>query len=203
MSWDRQKCVLIYVGVLLLVILTFLLGIAYGVSSERKQFIDTFIPVFSAVGSWVSGIGTLGAVFVALWLAEQQAKKDREHLRLSFSAALTPFHEDALLYIEAVSVGQKPSHISSLVLSGGKDCAHQMALFDFVQGSSVLPSRLGYGEVAHYFLPPGSEKQIGGYINSYCKGSAKELKIYVNTTTEVFDIKPSREMQAMLELHAK
>lgn len=39
-----------YTGVLLLVMLAFLLGIAYGVSSEQKQFIDTFIPVLSTVG---------------------------------------------------------------------------------------------------------------------------------------------------------
>lgn len=203
MSWDRQKCVLLYTGVLLLVMLAFLLGIAYGVSSERKQFIDTFIPVLSTVGSWVSGIGALGAVFVALWLAEQQAQKNREHLKLGFNYAVTSLHKNDLLCIDAVSVGQKPSHISSLVLSGGKGCTHQMVFVDFEQGSSALPSKLGYGEKAHYFLLPGSEKQIGEYIKNHCNGSAKELKIYINTTTEVFSLKPSKEMQIMLESHSK
>lgn len=154
MSWERQKFVLLSVSILLLTMLVFLFGVAYGVSSERKQFLDTFIPVFSTVGSWVSGIGALGAIFVALWLAEQQAKKDREHLNLGFNCVLTSVYKDGLLCIEAVSVGQRPSHISSLFLSGGKGCTHQMELVNFSQGSSALPTKLGYGEKAHYFCCP-------------------------------------------------
>lgn len=203
MSWDRQKFVLLFTGVLLLLILVFLLGVAYGVSSGRNQFINTLIPVFSAVGSWVSGIGALGAVFVALWLAEQQDKKNREHLNLDFNCVLTSLHEDGLLCIEAVSAGQKPSNISSIYLSGGKGCTKKIAWVEFAQGSTALPSKLGHGEKAYYFLLPGSEKQIGEYIKNHCNGRAKELNILVNTTTEVFALKPNKEMQAMLESHAK
>jgi hypothetical protein len=203
MSWDRQKYVLLFAGVLLLLILAFLLGITYGVSSDRNQFINTLIPVFSAVGSWVSGIGALGAVFVALWLAEKKNKANREHLNLEFNCVLTSLHKDGLLCIEAVSVGQKPSNISSLYLVGGKGCTKKIAWTEFAQGSTALPSKLSYGEKAYYFLLPGSEKQIGEYIKVHCDGRAKELNILVNTTTETFSLKPNKGMQAMLESHAK
>lgn len=78
-----------------------------------------------------------------------------------------------------------------------------MALVNFEQGSSALPSKLGYGEKAHYYLLSGSEKKIGEYIKNYCNGSAKELEIYINITTEVFALKPSKEMQIILESHSK
>lgn len=54
-----------------------------------------------------------------------------------------------------------------------------MALVNFEQGSSALPSKLGYGEKAHYYLLSGSEKKIGEYTKNYCNGSAKELEIYI------------------------
>lgn len=202
MSWEWQKNILIATGILLIVILAFLLGAAYGVSSDRKQFVDTLIPVFSTAGSWVSGIGALGAVFVSLWLAEKQARKDREQLKLSISSVLTTIHPEARLCIEVVSTGQKPSNISSISLTG-KNSSRIMALVNFANGSSALPTKLGYGEKAYYFLQQGGEKEIGEYLKNNCAGSAKELQIYINTTTEVFILKPEKEMKSMLESHAK
>lgn len=204
MNWRNQKIALLSCGISLIVLLAFLLGIAYGTSSERDRFVDISISAFSAVGSWVSGIGALGAIYVALWLAEQQARKDREHINIKFSCVILPsMYEGALLCIEAVSVGQKPSHIRSLNISGGKNCTHSIALINFARGSSALPTRLGYGEEANYFLPPNFEKEIGKYIKEYCNGSANEICIYINTTTEVFRIDPDKQMKAMLESHAK
>lgn len=202
MNWEKQKYILIATVAILLMMLAFLLGAAYGVSSDQKQFIETFIPVFSTIGSWVSGIGALGAVFVSLWLSEKQNQKDREKLNLSFRSVITTFHPEALLCIEAVSVGTRPSNISSLVLAN-KEASHLMALINFAHGSTNLPSKLGYGEKAYYFLLPGAEMQIGKYIKEYCSGSANNVRIYVNTTTEVFTIKIEKEMQKMLESHAK
>lgn len=48
-----------------------------------------------------------------------------------------------------------------------------MALVNFEQGSSALPSKLGYGEKAHYYLLSGSEKKIGEYIKTTAMAAQK------------------------------
>lgn len=75
MDWKQFKNISIVVGILLIAALAFVLGISFGVTYEKDSFTDIVIPALSAMGSWVAGVGALGAVFTSLWLAEQILNK--------------------------------------------------------------------------------------------------------------------------------
>lgn len=202
MSWEKEKLILAALGVLLLCLMIFLLGVAFGTSTNNLEFKETILPVLSVVGSWVSGIGALGAVLVALWIAEKQRRGDKENLKLAFDFVVTSAQSNAVLMVSAVSVGKRPSEINSIIIFDPKASA-QLYIARFLPGSSSIPTNLGYGKKAAWLCEEGFERHIGSYLKSYCNGKASYLKICVSTTTENFMLTPSKEMMKTLESYAK
>jgi len=202
MSWEKEKLVLAVVGVILLGMMLFLLGTAFGASTNSSDFKEMLLPVLSVIGSWVSGIGALGAVLVALWIAEKQRKSDKESLKTAFEFVVIPSVTNAVLMISAVSVGKRPSEINSVVIYG-QGATAQMYISRFLSGSSQIPTSLGYGKKAIYLCEEGFEYHVGSYLNTYCKGKANNLKVCISTTTENFILTPSAEMKTTLESFAK
>jgi|SRR5690554_333298 len=203
MTWKSQKLSLIGVGIALLCFLTFLVGIAFGASSDLNDFKSVVLPILSTVGNWVAGTGALGAVVVALWLAEKQRQREKEFLNLDFSFVITPTVNKPILAISAVSVGNRPSNINSIaLLSPG--AGSLMFLANFLPGSSALPKVLGYGEKATFLLEEGFERHIASYLKTYANGSAEKLELKVSTTTENFVLRPDkgirRELERLVEL---
>ncbi len=72
-----QFRVLIILGITLLTLLAFALGIATGTIYSGDQFNTVLMPFLSMAGTWASGIGTVAAVIVALHIATQQAREAR------------------------------------------------------------------------------------------------------------------------------
>lgn len=199
--WYGWKIKILFcIAALFIALLAFMIGAAYGASVNNQEFLETFIPIFSALGSWVSGIGAVGAVCVALWLAEEQALNDRENLDLSFSVVMTSIHESLLLCVEATSTGKKPSSIMSISITGGR---RKLVFTELSQGSSPIPIKIDYGEKATWFLRPNTEKQIGDFIKNYCDGDPEKIQINIHTTTKTFSLKPNDEIRGMLKSHAK
>ena len=189
-------------GVLLLCLMLFLLGVAFGTSTSNAEFKGSILPVLSVVGSWVSGIGALGAVLVALWISEKQRRSDKEHLELAFDFVVTQPYKNAVLMISAVSVGKRPSEINSIVIYS-QGATAQMYIARFLPGSSAIPINLGYGKKAAWLCEEGFEHNIGSYLKTYCNSKASQLKICVSTTTVNFTLTPSEEMKKTLETFAK
>ena len=202
MNWEKEKLALTALGVLLLCLMMFLLGVAFGTSTSNAEFKDSILPVLSVVGSWVSGIGALGAVLVALWISEQQKRSDKEYLELGFDFVVTQPYTNAVLMISAVSTGKRPSEINSIAIYS-QGATAQMYIARLLPGSSVIPINLGYGKKATWLCEEGFEHHIGSYLKTYCNSKASQLKICVSTTTENFTINPSKEMKKTLESFAK
>ncbi|BDZ73922.1 hypothetical protein GCM10025856_16410 [Methylophaga marina] len=202
MSWEKEKVILIVLGVILLGAMCFLLGTALGVSIDRGNFTETLLPVLSVIGSWVSGVGALGAVTVALWIAEKQRRSEKEDLELDFGFVIVPGFQEAVLMISAVSVGKRPSEINSISVYG-KNATVIMHVARFLNVSSQLPTNLGYGKKANFLCEEGFEIHIGEYLNTYCDGTSKDLKVCVSTTTENFIYIPDESMKSALDSFAK
>jgi hypothetical protein len=202
MSWEKEKLFLTTLGILLLCLMLFLLGVAFGTSTSNAEFKETILPVLSAVGSWVSGVGALGAVLVALWIAEKQRINDKESLKLAFDFVVTPEQSNAVLMISAVSVGKRPSEINSILIYS-QGATTQMYITSYLHGSSQIPINLGYGKKAQWLCKEKFEHQIGSYLKTYCNSKASHLEICVSTTTENFIFIPSKEMKKTLESFAK
>ncbi|MBU1308522.1 MAG: hypothetical protein KKE30_03185 [Gammaproteobacteria bacterium] len=201
MSWKKEKAILLSMGALLFGLMCFILGIAFGASSDQTEFSGTILPVLSVVGTWVSGLGSLGAVIVALWLAEKQRRAESELLELDLGFFIIPFASEAVLMISAVSKGKRPSEINSVSIYG-KTANAKMYLVNFLPCGSQLPVNIGYGKKASFFCEVGFEYQIGEYISTNCNGSAKELELCVSTTTKNFIYSPDASMKKTLEAFA-
>lgn len=198
MSWEKEKIILLSLGILIFGGMCFIFGVAFGTSSDRTVFFSSILPVLSVVGAWISGIGALGAVTVALWLAEKQRRSEKEDLKIDFGFVIVPGVTDAVLMISAVSKGKRPSEINSVSIYG-KKAATIMHIARFLPGSSQLPTNLGYGKKAIFLLEKGFEYHIGEYINTYCDGSSKNLEVCVSTTTENFIFIPDTSMKSALD----
>lgn len=201
MSWEKEKNILLSIAVLLFGVMCFVFGVAFGVSSDSTAFANTILPVLSTVGAWISGIGALGAVTVALWLAEKQRRSEKEHLKIDFGFVIVPNVTGAVLMVSAVSEGKRPSEINSVAIYGKKAKAI-MHVARFLPGSSQLPVNLGYGKKATFLCEEGFEYHVGEYINTYCDGSSRDLEVCVSTTTENFIFTPDELMKRALDSSA-
>lgn len=190
------------VGIILLGMMLFLLGTAFGASTNSSDFKEMLLPVLSVIGSWVSGVGALGAVLVALFIAEKQRRSEKENLKIEFNFVIVPFATEAVLMISAVSVGKQPSEISSVVIYG-QGATASMYVSRLLNGSSPIPVNLGYGKKAIFLCEEGFEHHIGSYLNTYCGGKASNLKVCVSTTTENFIFVPDAKMKSALESFAE
>lgn len=202
MTWEKEKFLIAVVGIILFGMMLFLLGTAFGAATNSTDFKDVLLPVLSVIGSWVSGIGALGAVLVALWIPEKQKRSDKENLKIEFSFVIVPQAAEAVLMISAVSIGKQPSEINSVVIYG-QEATASMYISRLLNGSSSIPVNLGYGKKAIFLCVEGFEYHIGSYLNTYCGGMANNLKVCVSTTTENFIFTPDAKMKSTLESFAE
>jgi hypothetical protein len=187
-DWKHIKYISVVVGVILIITLAFVLGISFGVSYEKGSFTEIVIPVLSAMGSWVAGLGALGAVYTSLWLAEQQRKNSGEKLNCIFDVFVFQGVPDDSLCVIVTSNGDKPSNINSITIHS-TDSTVAMSIQQFAPSSTALPTYLPYGQQASYLLSSDFKSHINGYVNKHCAGSYKNLTLSVNTTTDSFKVK--------------
>jgi hypothetical protein len=187
-GWKHIKYISVVVGVILIATLTFVLGISFGVTYEKDSFTEIVIPALSAMGSWVAGLGALGAVFTSLWLAEQQRKNSGESLKCVFDVFVIQGEPDDSLGVIVTSNGNKPSNINSITIHSS-DSTVAMSIQQFAPSSAALPTYLPYGQQASFLLSSDFKSHINDYVNKHCTGSYKNLVLSVNTTTESFKVK--------------
>ena len=187
MDWKHIKYISAVVGVILIATLSFVLGISFGVTYEKGSFTEIVIPALSAMGSWVAGLGALGAVFTSLWLAEQQRKNSGENLKCVFDVFVIQGVPDDSLGVVVTSSGNKPSNINSITIHSS-DSTVAMSIQQFAPSSTALPTYLPYGQQASYLLSSDFKSHINDYVNKHCAGSYKNLFLSVNTTTNSFKV---------------
>jgi hypothetical protein len=182
----------------LLVCLSFIFGISFGTSTDYKSFQGTFIPVLSLVGSWVSGLATVAAVYVALWSTQKQLQSDREFLKIDFNFVLIGGQGIPVLAITAVSTGKRPSEINSVSIYSS-NASIRMLPAVFLPGSSKLPVNLGYGKKATFLMMQDFEYRIAEYLIEYCDGVADSLEVCISTTTENFVCRADAAMKSRID----
>mgnify|MGYP000211837222 CR=1 FL=1 len=187
MDWKHIKVISAAVVVLLIAVLSFVIGVSFGVTFEQSSLKDILIPSLSAMGSWVAGLGALAAVFTSLWLAEQQKKINGENLTNVFDVFVCPPDMTGRLTVKVTSTGNKPSNINSLsIYSKDSDVALMVAQLD--PRGNQLPMPLAYGQQGIYVLPSNTENSINDYVKNRCSGSYQNLILSVNTSINSFNI---------------
>jgi len=183
-----EKMIFAVCVTVVVILLSFALGTAFGSSVTHSDFIQTLIPLFSMLGSWVCGLGTLGAVLAALWIAEKQRKDDTENLNISFNIMVLAGLSGEYLTVRVVSNGKRSSNVTSIVFSSPLSTVNIMVR-EFHPLSHPLPINLGYGVDAAFIFSAGFEEHIANYIKHHCGGSAEGLELMVVSTIKTYKVK--------------
>ena len=148
---------------ILIAIISFVIGVSFGVTFEKGSLINTLIPMLSVMGNWIAGLGALAAVFTSLWLADQQRQNNSEKLKSIFDVFVFTTTPDDMLTVAVTCIGNKPSNINSISIRS-KDCNVALAIAHLDIHGNQLPMSLSYGEQAHFILPLSSEASIKDYV---------------------------------------
>ncbi|MDO9623159.1 MAG: hypothetical protein Q7J46_04155 [Pseudomonas sp.] len=188
-----EKALILICAGLLISILSFALGVTAGVSTSYEYFTETLVPILSMLGNWVAGLGALGAVLVALWLAEKQKLDDSENLKVNFGFVIISGQKGHLLSVRVVSNGKRPSTVSGVSISS-PDASTSIFIANYHHLSSQIPISLGYGAQANFILTYNFENEIASYINKWCTGSANKLELIVFSSLKNYTIKIDKEL---------
>jgi hypothetical protein len=168
------------------------------------------LQLWEVIGVWVSGIGTVGAVIVALWLARNQGR-----VRLSVTAghrllvARGEKHTPDYCSIRVVNTGLRPARITSIgwEIGRGRNKGYLYQIFGF-PGFDDVPKDLQEGQDANFMVPfraYGNEKdwirtfpqEVIGDRNP--ERAVRQVKVVVNTSTgQAFKARIERGLQERL-----
>jgi hypothetical protein len=162
--------------------------------------------LLEVAGTWVSGIGTLLAVLVSLYLARRQTAVMID-LSAGHRIMVTPGqeHTPEFIVIRAVNAGQQPitlTHIGWRI--GMFKKMHFVQVVDGNPLSSALPVQLAPGQQAQYFVPlnqsPNWIERFAENLNHWFpKISVETLKVSASATVgPTIYRKPERGLRKML-----
>jgi fumarate reductase subunit D len=172
--------------VVLLIGLSFLLGLSFGLGKSSAPFVTEVVPVLSMLGAWVSGIGTLAAVITTLWLSQKQQREDTESLKVSLHAGLIGADNPWFISVQVVSDGKRPATIRGIAFTS-PHAKHACHLTEFMHYGSQLPVQISYGEKADFMLSYGADAELREFVAQYCGGKADGLAVVVSTNLSSFE----------------
>jgi hypothetical protein len=150
------------------------------------------LQVWSVIGTWVAGLGTLAAVVVSLWIALHQSRVKLE-VGAGHRLLITPGSQEKPEYclIRVVNVGLRPAKITHVgwEIGKGKNRKYMLQSFGFPESDSI-PKTLQEGEEANFMIPLNYANANDDWIIRFPKYLAEEnssksfssLKVTVNTS---------------------
>ncbi|MEW6052542.1 MAG: hypothetical protein AB1552_01970 [Nitrospirota bacterium] len=163
-----------------------------GLSEAQWEFINTFAP-------WLSAIGTIAAVITSLYLA----MRDRIiKLKIAAFFKKSKFERDThYIAIYITNIGHRTANVLSLYWKSRKTIYEQERT-EFDQGSSDLPIKLSDGEEAKYFIAERRFKfNFDNFKSDFPKGT---IIIGVKTSTgKLFESKVDTALQTAIAEYFK
>lgn len=120
-----------------------LLGLTAGINLNPATTVH-FVPNWGSVGDWVSGVGALLAVAVALWQVHRQQEREKPRIGLHHNLSV----RNGGLALGIVSEGHAPVTILGAHLV--YDQASTIDFADRLPNKCAFPTRLDRGEVMHF-----------------------------------------------------
>lgn len=159
--------------------------------------LDQKIQIWIAIGSWLAGIGTVGATAVALYLA-RRVEKLRLRIRVGLMEVVmgdgTPFQEH--LGIDVTNAGERPVTINSVGWAVGKGKRRRYAIQPFHgTHSAQCPIELAYGKSAKFLVSfnvmPNWPRDFGtGFVQDLSEKHLKTLTVQVHTALGFVEARP-------------
>lgn len=152
--------------------------------------------IVNGFANWLSAIGTIAAVVVALWLARRQ---NQQRVAIKAEVSLVWFDKGSeknreYLSVCAVNVGDRPVTISHLSLRFGFFRKLWVAVpLPDQEVSSSFPTEITYGREAKWFIPLERDgfkwcEGVAGFLaDSYRSMPIRFASVYaISTTGRVF-----------------
>ena len=164
-----------------------------------------------AVGTWLSSIGTIAAVIVALYLAR---RTERVRLRIQVGLRVMIVGDGSPpedhLSIEVTNLGERPVTINSVGWAIGKRKQRRFG-FQTLSGhhSDQYPAELQHGKTARFMVsfratPQWMTDFARGFVKDLSDGSLRTLAALVNTSVgQTIEVKPEKELLQKLKAMQK
>ena len=193
--WIAGGCLFIVVAGLF-----FVLGAAVGVSGSFEQFEGIILPLLSTAGSWVAGVGALGAVVVSLWLSERQRREDTENLKVDVKVGFVTGIPGWKITLDIVSIGKRPSTIQSINFCS-KNSKFSVLVLDFLHADRDFPATISYGERVSLILHDRTRIQLADYVEKQCQGRWDGLEFRANTNLNTYVARADGNVRDLLQGH--
>ena len=164
--------------------------------------LDQQIQVWNAVGTWLAGIATFGAVVVSLHLARKADAirlQASAGIRLVFAGDGTPAEEH--VGISAVNRGDRPVTINSIGWRIGKGKNARHCIQPVVgQYTHQYPKQLAHGDQASFLVSfkamPGWPKDFAtGFVQDLRPRNLKTLRAIIHTSVgESIEVVPENNL---------
>ena len=89
-------------------VLGFGAGAATGATMNGVEFKDVFIPMFSALGGWVSGAGALAAVGTTIYFYKKQEEANEEDLEVIV------YRREEYLCVDVLCLSKQPAFVTNI-----------------------------------------------------------------------------------------
>lgn len=151
--------------------------------------LDQKIQVWVAIGTWLSSLGTIAAVFAAIYLAKRvESVRLNVHVGLMEVVVGDGSPSQKHVGIDVTNVGERPITVSSVGWAIGKGRNRRLALQPLNSPHSVqYPIELAYGKTAHFLvsldsMPGWSREFATGFVRDLSDKSLKTLVAQVHTS---------------------
>ncbi len=157
---------------------------------------DRYVLSLGSVGEWVSGVGALAAVVVAIVLADKQRQENME--RIVLKCDLQRFRNDGAgsvaksLVVDAVSSGNRPARLTGAKILDrkGNICwtGHHAG-----EAGKGFPIELNYGEKTEIWIGAVDVKDVIEHFD----GDFSSAKMIVTSTLASWEINISEHLKQL------
>jgi hypothetical protein len=135
----QQMRLVYWVGGLAACAASGMLGLAAGINLNPTSTVK-FVPDGSVFADWLSGVGTVFAAFVALYLADRQRRDNTAKIEIS-----QYFSRDNLT-IDLVSIGEKPAVVKGIFIRSKRTRKQAKLNRSPISGYEKMVGRYEYGD---------------------------------------------------------
>ena len=195
----------IALGVLAALVLGGLLGLTAGINLNPNASVK-FVPNWGSLGDWVSGVGALLAVVVAVWLAETQRKDNAEKLVLKCgikpAANASALFGGRDLFVEMVSSGNRPVKVSGVQI-GAKGESGGWKAYGAGPTGRGFPFILNYGDSEEIRMSFRDVSDVLEHFNVKSQGDLSKAQATVFSTLGHWEIDISKSLSEIKALREK
>ncbi|AQY67430.1 hypothetical protein [Pseudomonas veronii] len=196
---------LIVLGALAAFVLGCLLGLTAGVNLNPNATVS-FVPNWGSLGDWVSGVGALLAVVVAVWLADTQRKDNAE--KLTLKCGVKPANDGSMIFggrdlvVELISSGSRPVRVSGAKI-GAKGKAGGWKAYMAGPTGKGFPFTLNYGEGEEIRLSFRDVSDVLDHFSAEYQGDLSKAQATVFSTLGHWEVDISTTLSELKMLREK